>query len=123
MRHLISQYEKEDDFVQTLKWKIENSRNCPSCCIMINRDEGCNKVDCTLCGFSFCWECKSSWSEVTISRVKKKKKKANHSYKIMQNCSYFVCAINKNKSLQLEDEAIATTITQSSTANRVTISK
>jgi hypothetical protein len=65
MHHLISQYEMNDDIAQTLKWKIENSQTCPSCCIMINRDEGCNKVDCTLCGFSFCWECKSSWSEVT----------------------------------------------------------
>jgi hypothetical protein len=89
MKQLIMQNEQQinDDFVQTLKWKLENrcenfkkgeiicllttalfvySRNCPSCSIMINRDDGCNKVDCTLCGFSFCWECKSTWSDVSI---------------------------------------------------------
>ncbi|CEP08598.1 hypothetical protein [Parasitella parasitica] len=79
MKQLISQSTETGsnvtDHIKTLKWKVENSRKCPSCSIMINRDEGCNKVDCTLCGFSFCWECRSSWSE---------------------SCSYFVCASDKN---------------------------
>ncbi|CAO3696400.1 unnamed protein product [Rhizopus stolonifer] len=47
----------------TILWKLENSRQCPNCSIMINRDEGCNKVDCSYCGFTFCWCCRSSWSE------------------------------------------------------------
>ncbi|KAL7324597.1 hypothetical protein PS15p_209770 [Mucor circinelloides] len=79
MKQLIQQNEETGsnaDYVQTLKWKMENSRKCPSCSIMINRDEGCNKVDCTLCGFSFCWECRSTWSE---------------------SCSYFVCINDRNK--------------------------
>ncbi|KAI8374780.1 hypothetical protein BD560DRAFT_393214 [Blakeslea trispora] len=59
---------------ETLKWKLEFSRKCPCCSIMIHRDEGCNKVECTLCGFIFCWECRLPWSE---------------------NCGYFVCATNK----------------------------
>ncbi|KAG0949902.1 hypothetical protein G6F57_005744 [Rhizopus arrhizus] len=53
---------KDHDLIQTLTWALENSQRCPSCSIMINRDEGCNKVDCTFCGFTFCWECKSVWS-------------------------------------------------------------
>ncbi|KAI9258680.1 hypothetical protein EDC94DRAFT_521505 [Helicostylum pulchrum] len=64
MKQLIMQNEQQqinNDLVKTLKWKLENS-----CSIMINRDEGCNKVDCTLCGFSFCWECKLTWSDVSI---------------------------------------------------------
>ncbi|GAA5796841.1 hypothetical protein HPULCUR_002219 [Helicostylum pulchrum] len=48
---------------KTIKWKIQHSRQCPNCSIMINRDEGCNKVDCSYCGFCFCWACRSSWSE------------------------------------------------------------
>lgn len=67
MSQLIKQNEEigsNIEYNETLKWKMKNSRKCPSCSIMINRDEGCNKVDCTLCGFSFCWECRLSWSEV-----------------------------------------------------------
>ncbi|ORX48245.1 hypothetical protein DM01DRAFT_1338709 [Hesseltinella vesiculosa] len=52
-----------DDTMQTVQWQLKHSRRCPSCSIMINRDEGCNKVDCSLCGFTFCWSCRSPWSE------------------------------------------------------------
>ncbi|ORX49478.1 hypothetical protein DM01DRAFT_1325654 [Hesseltinella vesiculosa] len=46
-----------------IKWKLEHSKRCPSCSILITRDEGCNKVDCSFCGHAFCWLCCSSWSE------------------------------------------------------------
>ncbi|KAJ2958049.1 hypothetical protein NQZ79_g6322 [Umbelopsis isabellina] len=49
--------------LESIRWKFENSRSCPSCSIMIHRDEGCNKVDCSLCGYRFCWACLSAWSE------------------------------------------------------------
>lgn len=52
------------DIKETVEWKLENSRRCPNCSIMINRDEGCNKVDCSYCGFCFCWACRSSWADV-----------------------------------------------------------
>ncbi|ORX99710.1 hypothetical protein K493DRAFT_257031 [Basidiobolus meristosporus CBS 931.73] len=49
--------------VENLKWKLENSKSCPNCCILINRDDGCNKVDCLHCGHRFCWICRDTWSE------------------------------------------------------------
>ncbi|KAI9472927.1 hypothetical protein BDB00DRAFT_776526 [Zychaea mexicana] len=52
--------------IETLRWQLQNSRRCPNCSIMINRDEGCNKVDCSLCGFCFCWACRSPWSETEL---------------------------------------------------------
>jgi hypothetical protein len=48
--------------LNNLKWKLENSKPCPKCFVLIHRDEGCNKVDCSFCGFRFCWVCCSSWS-------------------------------------------------------------
>ncbi|CAO3666468.1 unnamed protein product [Rhizopus microsporus] len=60
MKHLVD-LKKENH--EVLTWALEHSQRCPSCCIMINRDEGCNKVDCAFCGFVFCWECKSAWSD------------------------------------------------------------
>ncbi|KAI8062689.1 hypothetical protein BC940DRAFT_261377 [Gongronella butleri] len=52
-----------DDTRRTVEWQLKHSRRCPSCSIMINRDEGCNKVDCSLCGFVFCWSCRAPWSD------------------------------------------------------------
>ncbi|KAI8336153.1 hypothetical protein BC941DRAFT_428466 [Chlamydoabsidia padenii] len=46
-----------------IMWKLKHSKQCPGCSILITRDEGCNKVDCSLCGYSFCWACRSSWSD------------------------------------------------------------
>ncbi|KAL1922727.1 uncharacterized protein VTP21DRAFT_9103 [Calcarisporiella thermophila] len=48
---------------ESLRWKLDNSRSCPHCSILIHRDDGCNKVDCLHCGYRFCWMCRSAWSE------------------------------------------------------------
>ncbi|KAI9020737.1 hypothetical protein CLU79DRAFT_703889 [Phycomyces nitens] len=55
-----------EDQLATVQWKLEHTRPCPNCSIMIDRDEGCNKVDCLLCGFRFCWMCGSKWSQVEL---------------------------------------------------------
>lgn len=60
---IISRSSLDKEMRKTVKWKLQNSRQCPKCSIMINRDEGCNKVDCSYCGFAFCWACQSPWSE------------------------------------------------------------
>ncbi|KAI8380816.1 hypothetical protein BD560DRAFT_387193 [Blakeslea trispora] len=52
----------------TIQWKLNHTRPCPNCSVMINRDEGCNKVDCLLCGYRFCWRCGTSWSQVREER-------------------------------------------------------
>lgn len=59
----------DKDMKTTVQWKLQHSRQCPNCSIMINRDEGCNKVDCSYCGFCFCWACRSPWSEVSCIGV------------------------------------------------------
>src|SRR5690606_7694475 len=45
----------------TIQWKLSNTNPCPNCCILIHRDDGCNKVDCMLCGYRFCWICREAW--------------------------------------------------------------
>ncbi|OAD72833.1 hypothetical protein PHYBLDRAFT_65243 [Phycomyces blakesleeanus NRRL 1555(-)] len=55
--------DNESDESLIVKWKLEHTQPCPNCSVMIHRDEGCNKVDCLLCGFRFCWSCGSKWSQ------------------------------------------------------------
>lgn len=88
MKRLIMQNDKQTEWIENLKWKADHSRRCPSCSIFIHRDEGCNKVDCSLCGHTFCWECSGAWFE---------------------GCSYFVC--KKSQSLEHSvDEAVSITV-------------
>ncbi|KAI7850675.1 hypothetical protein BDC45DRAFT_546516 [Circinella umbellata] len=61
----LSNEENKQEETSTIQWKLENTRACPCCSVMINRDEGCNKVDCLFCGFQFCWSCRSGWSQQT----------------------------------------------------------
>ncbi|CAO3697451.1 unnamed protein product [Rhizopus stolonifer] len=56
----------EEEFTSTIQWKLNHTRPCPNCSVMINRDEGCNKVDCLQCGYRFCWRCGSAWTQVKI---------------------------------------------------------
>ena len=46
---------------KSLEWKYKNSKACPRCKIMITRDDGCNRMECSYCGFAFCWECLSKF--------------------------------------------------------------
>lgn len=52
---------RSDQETTTLQWKLQNTNPCPNCCILIHRDDGCNKVDCMLCGYRFCWVCREAW--------------------------------------------------------------
>ncbi|KAF9561828.1 hypothetical protein EC968_005584 [Mortierella alpina] len=53
--------DRKDVDASTIQWKLSNTNPCPNCCILIHRDDGCNKVDCMLCGHRFCWVCREAW--------------------------------------------------------------
>ncbi|RCI01904.1 E3 ubiquitin-protein ligase arih2 [Rhizopus stolonifer] len=63
LQHKLKQSDTHTEL--TIQWKLNHTRPCPNCSVMINRDEGCNKVDCLLCGYRFCWRCGTSWSQQT----------------------------------------------------------
>ncbi|KAJ3124489.1 E3 ubiquitin-protein ligase arih2 [Nowakowskiella sp. JEL0407] len=44
----------ESDRLASLDWKLRNSKHCPNCSVLINRDDGCHKVDCVYCGHKIC---------------------------------------------------------------------
>ncbi|KAJ3382420.1 hypothetical protein HDU92_004780 [Lobulomyces angularis] len=84
MKNIIARNE-DTEKVANFKWKLENSKRCPQCKIMINRDEGCNKVDCTYCGYIFCWSCEGKFDN--------------------GNCSFYRCELDRTRSkIQLAEE-------------------
>ena len=70
---LIDTKKVNDETIMNLQWKLDHSKPCPSCGIFINRDEGCNKVDCSFCGIEFCWGCLGKFNN--------------------GKCSYYMCEV------------------------------
>ncbi|KZT34184.1 hypothetical protein SISSUDRAFT_992175, partial [Sistotremastrum suecicum HHB10207 ss-3] len=51
---------KEDS--GTSQWLKANTRPCPKCKQMIEKNGGCNRIMCQNCKHQFCWVCKADWS-------------------------------------------------------------
>jgi hypothetical protein len=51
------------DRIPDIKYRLERTRPCPGCRVLIERDDGCNRVDCLYCGERFCWQCAGPWSK------------------------------------------------------------
>jgi hypothetical protein len=52
---LCAEYPTEESL--SLQWKLAHTKQCPQCSTMITRSEGCNKVECLVCSYEFCWNC------------------------------------------------------------------
>lgn len=41
---------------ENLAWIVQNTRDCPKCGTPVEKNGGCNSVECR-CGHTFCWVC------------------------------------------------------------------
>ena len=41
----------------TQEWKQANTKQCPSCKVHIEKNDGCNHMTCKKCKYEFCWLC------------------------------------------------------------------
>ncbi|XP_061410534.1 LOW QUALITY PROTEIN: ankyrin repeat and IBR domain-containing protein 1 [Lethenteron reissneri] len=48
-------------------WLISNSKPCPSCKSPIQKNDGCNHMQCTKCKHDFCWICLEEWKKHSSS--------------------------------------------------------
>ena len=44
-------------------WIKVNTKECPNpkCKLPIEKNQGCNHMNCKKCGFHFCWKCMQKW--------------------------------------------------------------
>ncbi|CAL2034160.1 unnamed protein product [Caenorhabditis brenneri] len=58
----------------TQEWLVTNTKGCPRCSTLIEKNGGCSHMKCPnkKCRFSFCWKCHESWSKHKFSCDKKK---------------------------------------------------
>lgn len=50
---------------ETEKWIKRNSQKCPACRVNIEKNDGCNKMQCSNCDAYFCWLCLTILSKET----------------------------------------------------------
>jgi len=80
---------KCNDDSETGHWFAANTRDCPRCSVLIEKNAGCNHMTCRQCSHEFCWMCNKPWKGHTdyysCSRYekaqKKKAEKEKHSKK------------------------------------------
>lgn len=53
--------QKCQDDTETAHWLVANTKNCPNCSCIIEKDGGCNHMRCSKCKHEFCWVCMGDW--------------------------------------------------------------
>lgn len=53
---------KCQDDSETLNWIQSNTKDCPKCTSVIEKNGGCNHMSCTKCRYEFCWVCLGDWT-------------------------------------------------------------
>uniref|UniRef100_A0A8C4Q4E0 RBR-type E3 ubiquitin transferase n=1 Tax=Eptatretus burgeri TaxID=7764 RepID=A0A8C4Q4E0_EPTBU len=48
-------------------WLITNCKTCPNCKTPIQKNDGCNHMQCTKCKHDFCWICLEEWKKHSSS--------------------------------------------------------
>ncbi|GAM24555.1 hypothetical protein SAMD00019534_077300 [Acytostelium subglobosum LB1] len=58
----MSQWEaKCQDESETSHWKVVNCKQCPKCSVSVEKNGGCNHMNCRQCQYEWCWVCMRSW--------------------------------------------------------------
>lgn len=48
---------------ETANWILANTKPCPKCSSRIEKNQGCNHMNCQKCKFEFCWICMGDWND------------------------------------------------------------
>jgi len=89
---------KCNDDSETGHWLGANTRDCPRCTVLVEKNGGCNHMTCRQCSHEWCWMCNKPWKGHTdyyaCSRYEKAQKKKAEKEKISKR--------NKKKQTKIE---------------------
>ncbi|TYJ57089.1 hypothetical protein B9479_002190 [Cryptococcus floricola] len=61
---IVKYWEKKcADDSETSNWLSANTKECPKCNSIIEKNGGCNHMTCKKCKWEFCWVCMGPWTE------------------------------------------------------------
>jgi len=58
---LVEWLKKEKNDSETINWLVANTKCCPKCKKQIEKNGGCNHMNCSQCRYEFCWICMEDW--------------------------------------------------------------
>mmetsp|Transcript_205 Transcript_205/g.189 ORF Transcript_205/g.189 Transcript_205/m.189 type:complete len:508 (+) Transcript_205:201-1724(+) len=61
--HLKEWLEKCQNESETANWILANTKKCPECQARIEKNQGCNHMNCKVCKHEFCWICMGPWAD------------------------------------------------------------
>lgn len=105
------------DDSETANYISAHTRDCPKCHICIEKNGGCNHMQCLGCKYDFCWMCLRDWKDhgtdyYECSRYKENPHIANEPAQLQARealkkyLHYFERWENHSKSLQLEQQTL-----------------
>ena len=54
---------------ETANWILANTKKCPMCNSRIEKNQGCNHMNCKICKHEFCWICMGiDWLHIGLTR-------------------------------------------------------
>lgn len=98
---------------ETFTWLMSNTRDCPKCFVSIEKNGGCNYMQCKngKCKYQFCWVCMNSWSVHSQAWYKcnsydeeADKKRETSRAEVHRFLFYYTRYINHKRSLELEQK-------------------
>jgi ariadne-1 len=60
---LMSWHEKCHNESETANWILAHTKKCPACKTRIEKNHGCNHMNCRVCKHEFCWICMGPWMD------------------------------------------------------------
>lgn len=105
------------DDSETANYISAHTKDCPKCHVCIEKNGGCNHMQCTKCKHDFCWMCCADWRShgseyYECSRYKENPNIANESVNaqareaLKKYLFYFERYENHSKSLKLEEQTL-----------------
>ncbi|CAI6368940.1 unnamed protein product [Macrosiphum euphorbiae] len=103
------------DDSETSNYIAANTKDCPKCNIFIEKNGGCNHMQCLSCKFDFCWMCMGDWKAhgteyYDCSKYRENPQNGSESAKareaLKKYLHYYERWENHSKSLQLEKQTL-----------------
>ena len=97
------------DDSETANYMVANTKSCPECHVLIEKNGGCNHMQCFKCEHDFCWTCLGNWeahdSYYTCSKYKQNDQTSTVARSALEKyIFYFERWNNHSRSAELEKE-------------------